>query len=98
MSAKSLEVINEIMSPYRVETSAGITDEVIKDYVRSFGFMEDVLHFSKTAFVIVEYENLSYIHVSSNTMEVLGWPTKKFKDGGPVLGLSCLHPDDLKIQ
>ena len=96
---KKTDVIDLILYPYRgAKTTVSVGEEEIKEYVRSFGFLEDSLHFSRTSFVLVEFEKLSYLYVSSNIQEVLGWPQKLFQEGGPVFGLSCLHQDDMRVN
>src|SRR6478735_4174449 len=90
--------IDRISFAYRGAAPAVISEDEIKTYIQSAGFLEDALHFSKTAFLVVEFEKWSYLYASSNTHEVLGWQPELFLEGGPVFGLKRLHPDDLAVQ
>src|SRR4051812_4393417 len=86
-------VIDQVSFAYRGAKPNQISEAEIKTYIQSVGFLEDVLHFSKTAFLVIEYEKWSYLYASLNTHEVLGWQPELLLEGGPMFGLKRLHPD-----
>jgi len=90
--------INSIGQSYRTGTAAGISDEEVKQYVHSVEFLEDILRFSKTAFLVIEFKTWSYVYCSNNAQEVIGHSPEELMIGGPKFGLKRLHPKDLITQ
>lgn len=81
--------------PYSNE---GMCEQEVQQYIRSIDFLEDVLQFTRTAFLVIDCKRWDYVYCSSNANEVLGWEPDDFMKGGPVFGLTRLVPEDLSIQ
>src|SRR5947207_2723473 len=63
-------IIQAIASAYGPGKSERISKEEINEYVKSIDFLEDILSFSRTAFIVVEFNPWSYLYCSNNTLEV----------------------------
>jgi len=92
------DIINTIANAYRTPGTSIIAEDDIRKYIQSAVFMEDVLHFSRTAYLIVDCKGWQYLYCSANAAEILGWDIRDFMNGGPVFGLTRLVPEDLRIQ
>lgn len=90
--------IIKIANAYQKSGHSNIAEEEIRKYVQSAEFLEDILHFSRTAYIIIDCKQWKYLYCSANAAEVLGWETEEFMKGGPVFGLTRLVPEDLSIQ
>lgn len=74
-----------------------ISKEEIQNYIRSFHFLQDILHFTSTAFFVIDCKAWQYLYCSTNVQEVLGGDAEEFIQGGPVFGLTRLVPEDLEV-
>jgi DNA-binding CsgD family transcriptional regulator len=97
-STSDEHIIRAIASAYGPGKSERISKEDITEYIRSVDFLEDILSFSRTAFIVVEFNPWSYLYCSANVLEVLGHTPEQFMAGGPVFGLRRIHRDDLETQ
>lgn len=79
-------------------SSEGISEQEAQQYITSIDFLEDILQFTRTAFLVLECKRWDYLYCSSNANEILGWEPAEFMKGGPVFGLTRLVPEDLNIQ
>lgn len=92
------DIINTIANAYQRPGPSNIAEDEVRNYIQSAVFLEDILHFSRTAYLIVDCKRWEYLYCSANAAEVLGWKTEEFMKGGPVFGLTRLVPEDLNIQ
>jgi DNA-binding CsgD family transcriptional regulator/PAS domain-containing protein len=93
------EIIKTIARAYqRPYADQLISQKEILDYIKSVHFLEDILQFSRTAFLVVECKRWEYLYCSGNAKDVMGWEADEFMQGGPQFGLTRLVPEDLEIQ
>ncbi len=78
-------LINNIQFAYRNNDFPVVTPEELMRYITSVHFLENVLSFSKTAVLIIEYKTWSYVYASANTKKVIGYDAEEFLKGGLLL-------------
>jgi DNA-binding CsgD family transcriptional regulator/PAS domain-containing protein len=92
------DIISTIATAYRKPYHGNIIREDIIRYIHSAEFLADILHFSRTAFLVIDCKRWQYLYCSANAMEVMGWEAEELMRGGPVFGLTRLVAEDLSIQ
>lgn len=84
--------INLLLQQYSTFSSSGISQEELRNYIDSVSFFHDVLHFSRTVILIVEYQTMNYLFCSSNSREIMGLSPEEVMQKGPPFVLSMGHP------
>ncbi|WP_371806563.1 PAS domain S-box protein [Candidatus Lokiarchaeum ossiferum] len=82
---------------YIVGITTDITKETIaqKKLLKNQKILDEILSYSTDISYKIDLSHYSYVYLSDSIEEILGWPLKKFIEGGRSFSKTIFHPDDL---